>query len=89
MGPLKDRRDAFVHCEPGPEPSERGHVKETLFHDAGVAIVDETVDATIDVIRRVWHAVHERRGPRWLPDRQSNGHFPGENLRLTGGAGPS
>lgn len=82
MGPLKARRDAFVHCEPGPEPSERGHVKEVLFHDVGPEVVDETVDATMIVIRRIWFAVHQRSGPRWLPERQVNGHFPGRNLRL-------
>ncbi|HEV7570232.1 MAG TPA: hypothetical protein VGQ21_01935 [Thermoanaerobaculia bacterium] len=82
MGPIKVRRDAFVHCEPGPEPSERGHVKEILFHDVGPEVVDEAVDATTTVIRRIWFAVHQTNGPRWLPERQPDGHFPGKNLTL-------
>jgi hypothetical protein len=83
MGPLKARRDAFVHCEPGPAPSERGYVKEELFHDVGPQIVENTIDITIEVIRRIWLAVHQRPGPRWLPERLPSGHFPGDNLHLS------
>lgn len=86
MGDLKARRDAFVHCEPGAEASKRGYVKESLFHDVRPEVVDTTVDATIDVIRRIWKGVHGKDGPRWLPERQVNGHFPGKNLQLTTGA---
>jgi len=85
MGELKARRDAFVHCEPGPVASERGYVKETLFHDVRPEVIASTVDTTIDVIRRIWRAVHGKDGPRWLPLRSEDGHFPGRNLRLTTG----
>ena len=82
MGPIKARRDAFVHCEPGPAPSERGYVKEILFHDVGVEVVEECVVTTMEIIRTIWYAVHQRLGPRWLPERLPTGHFPGYNLHL-------
>jgi hypothetical protein len=68
FGPAKQRRDAFVHCEPGPEPSSRGYVKEAAFHDVAPQVVEEAVSATSDIIKILWKAVHNADGPRWLPD---------------------
>jgi hypothetical protein len=69
FGKIKKQRDSFVHCEPGVDESERGYVKEAMFHDViGPERVNETIRATTDVIRCIWKAVHGRQGPKWLPD---------------------
>jgi hypothetical protein len=68
FGRLKTQRDAFVHCEPGPQPSSRGHVKEKLFHDITPAVVNASVRYTSDLVRLLWHHVHGRSGPHWMPD---------------------
>jgi hypothetical protein len=68
FGPIKRRRDAFVHCEPGPEPSLRGYVKEAAFHDVAAEVVEEAVEATCLIIKTVWRSVYNVEGPRWLPD---------------------
>src|SRR5690606_29134879 len=54
FGPIKRRRDAFVHCEPGPQESKRGYVKETAFHDATWDAVQQSVTLTLEIIERVW-----------------------------------
>jgi len=80
---VKVRRDSFVHCEPGPERSERGYVKEELFHDAFAPEVEKAVDATCDVICVVWKHVHDTARPRWLHERREDGRFTRRNLRLS------
>jgi hypothetical protein len=75
FGKVKRYRDAFVHCEPGPMESTRGYVKEALFHDVSSELVEETVNACAEVIRKTWLFVYRRRGPSWLPDRDSAGSF--------------
>jgi hypothetical protein len=64
---IKVRRDAFVHCEPGPQLARQGHVKEVLFHDVSPPMVRKTVECTDRLIRMLWAFVHEAEGPRWLP----------------------
>jgi hypothetical protein len=68
FGPIKRRRDAFVHCEPGPQSSSHGYVKEAAFHDVGPEIVEEAVADTSLIIKTVWKSIHKVDGPRWLPD---------------------
>lgn len=64
---FKKHRDAFVHCEPGPQESSRGYVKEEAFHDVTRENVDEAIELTEEVIRLIWKHVHRMDGPRWLP----------------------
>lgn len=85
FGEFKQRRDSFVHCEPGPEPTKwGGYVKEQHFHDVDPAIARRTVDLTFEAIGLVWKAVHGNDGPRWLPSRDVDGRFKnvGFTLRL-------
>ena len=68
FGEVKQARDSFVHCEPGPQPSQRsGRVKEDLFHGISTELVDESVFLTATVIRQLWQFVFKVGGPRWLP----------------------
>jgi hypothetical protein len=68
FGAIKQARDSFVHCEPGPQPSRRsGKVKEDLFHDISKELVAETVVLTSQVIRQFWQFIFKVDGPRWLP----------------------
>ena len=46
FGPIKQHRDSFVHCEPGVIESERGYVKEAMFHDVSIELVEVAVKAT-------------------------------------------
>ena len=78
----KWRRDAFVHCEPGPSPSRYGTVKEELFHDTDLSVVRETVQLTIQAICASWKQVYGSPGPRWLPMPDERGRFPKIAVRL-------
>lgn len=86
MGPLfndvKSRRDAFVHCEPGPQQSSHGYVKESVFHDVSPELVTLAVKATHELIREVWGFVYAEEGPRWLPPLEESGRFGKINLAL-------
>lgn len=82
FGEIKRRRDTFVHCEPGPLESERGYVKEAVFHEVRPDVVALAIRATHDAIRQVWEFTHERPGPRWLPAMDEDGRFGRKNLRL-------
>jgi hypothetical protein len=64
---IKPRRDAFVHCEPGPQRDARGAVKEQLFHEVSKDLVDDAVARTESLIRQIWKATMSIAGPRWLP----------------------
>ncbi len=75
FGECKWRRDSFVHCEPGPQPTKWGTVKEEDFHNVGVKAVNKTVNLTLDVIHLTWKLVHHCDGPRWMPRRSDNGRF--------------
>lgn len=33
FGRIKQKRNAFVHCEPGPQLTKSGYAKEAVFHD--------------------------------------------------------
>jgi hypothetical protein len=67
FGLVKHARDAFVHCEPGPQPSSKtGRIKEELFHNVPKELVDETVTLTCQLIREIWGLTYGRAGPRWL-----------------------
>jgi hypothetical protein len=79
FGECKERRDSFVHCEPGSTPTKRGYVKEKHFHDVSLAIVRQTVDLTCEAICISWKAIHGREKPSWLPNRDPGGRF----LRVT------
>jgi hypothetical protein len=82
FGEIKHHRDAFVHCEPGPLLSERGLPKEALFHDVSFEFAQRSVRSTIEVIRLIWRAVHDRSGPLWLHDLDDTGHFGRINLTV-------
>lgn len=82
FGDVKRRRDSFVHCEPGPQQSERGYVKEDYFHDAFAPEVETAVDVTCDAVCMVWDYVYDRPKPQWLHERGEDGRFVRPNLRL-------
>jgi hypothetical protein len=82
FGEIKKRRDAFVHCDPGPQISRRGYVKEQAFHDVAPAVVTEAVRLTFEVVRTAWRDVHQRTGPLWLPDWKG-GRFGKWNVRVS------
>jgi hypothetical protein len=75
FGECKERRDSFVHCEPGQNPTKWGYVKEEHFHDVSRAVVRETVDLTLQAISLIWKLVHGKEKPSWLPIRAKNGRF--------------
>ena len=82
FGDCKQRRDSFVHCEPGPTPTKRGgYIKEEHFHDVNLAIVQKTVELTYEAICLAWNAVHGKDKPSWLRTRDTNGRFP--RVRVT------
>jgi hypothetical protein len=78
----KWRRDAFVHCEPGPSTSRYGIVKEDLFHEADIGVVRETVSLTVLAIQAAWKEVYGRPSPSWLPPQDCNGRFPRIDVRI-------
>ncbi len=82
FGECKQRRDSFVHCEPGPNPTKFGYVKEVNFHDADLASARQTVDLTCDLIRQVWKLIHGKDGPSWLPKRDNRGRFERVTVKL-------
>ncbi len=82
FGEMKRRRDAFVHCIPGTEPGNQGHVRQLYFHDIQKDLVTKVVDLTIEMISAVWKMVHHTDRPRWLPDRDESGRFASSNLTL-------
>ena len=68
VGDIKERRDSFVHCEPGEEVGQGGFVKEERFHDIDPRVVDDAVRLTAEVIAVTWRDVTGRDdGLRWLP----------------------
>jgi|GEM_PF-3228917 hypothetical protein len=71
FGDYQKRRNAFVHCEPGPTTA-----KESLFHETDAKVVRETVSLTIQAIRAAWKIVYNTEGPRWLHDPDAKGGFP-------------
>lgn len=82
FGECKQRRDSFVHCEPGPNPTKFGYVKEEHFHDADLASARQTVDLTCELIRLVWKLIHGKDGPSWLPKRDDKGRFERVTVQL-------
>jgi hypothetical protein len=86
FGTCQQRRNSFVHCEPGPEPSKYGYIKEFNFHDVTLANVKETVDLAEEAICMSWKHVHGKERPHWLPCREADGRFPRieVSLRLGG-----
>jgi hypothetical protein len=46
FGEIKQRRDAFMHCEPGEQESRPGFVKQNRFHDVSAEVVDDAVALT-------------------------------------------
>jgi len=78
FGDYQKRRNAFVHCEPGPVTP-----KEGFFHETDAKIVRVTVSLTIRAIRAAWKVVHETEGPRWLPDPDPKGRFLNVAANLT------
>lgn len=76
FGECKERRDSFVHCEPGSVPTKWGYVKEQRFHDITEAAVTQTVDLTENIICKIWQAVYGRERPSWLPKRNEGRRYP-------------
>jgi len=66
FGSVKQYRDSFVHCVPGEEPSRFGYVKQHLFNDVSLTLVDRAVALTHEAIEGIWKDVHGVDGPRWL-----------------------
>jgi hypothetical protein len=70
------------HCEPDVALSKSAIEKEQRFHDINPKVVSEVVRLTFAVIRAAWFKVHGRPGPRWLPNRRSDGHYDRIDVRL-------
>lgn len=68
FGEYQKRRNAFVHCEPGPSAA-----KESFFHQTDRKTVSETVSLTTQAIRAAWEVVYNTDGPRWLPELGKGG----------------
>ena len=79
---VKRRRDAFVHCEPGPIESEHGYLKEAAFNDTSHDLGMSAIRCTHDAMIALWTFVHGRPGPRWLPELEPSGRFGKQNLQL-------
>jgi hypothetical protein len=77
------RRAAGGGGEPGQLRSERGYVKEAVFHDLPRDLVPLAIRATHDTIRHLWAFVHDKDGPRWLPSLEPSGRFGKRDLRLS------
>lgn len=71
----KQRRDSFVHCEPGPKDTKWGYNKEQRFHEVDECVVRETVDLTYEAICVAWKHVCAKDRPTWLTKRLMNGRF--------------
>jgi hypothetical protein len=82
FGECKQRRDSFVHCEPGPKPTVWGYVKEQQFHSVDLATVRRTVDLTFQAICQIWKAVHGSEKPSWLPTFDNSGRFERVTVKL-------
>jgi hypothetical protein len=82
FGECKERRDSFVHCEPGPDPTKWGYVKETHFHDVDPVVVRKTVDLTLETISLIWKQIHDKEKPSWLSSLGKNGCFQRVNVVL-------
>jgi hypothetical protein len=67
FGEIKQRRDAFMHCEPGDQRARAGFVKQDRFHDVTADGVDDAVQLTVEVVQVLWQHVHGvDKGPAWL-----------------------
>jgi len=67
FGEIKQRRDAFMHCEPGEQESRGGFVKQERFHSVSAQTVDDAVRLTVQVTQTLWRHVHKTTiGPYWL-----------------------
>jgi hypothetical protein len=67
FGAIKQRRDAFMHCEPGEHESRPGFRKQERFHDVRAPVVDQSIALTVSVVRTLWRHVHDVEvGPVWL-----------------------
>jgi hypothetical protein len=82
FGRIKHQRNAFVHCEPGPQPTKAGYVKEAIFHDVPWKAAKEAVDLTLATIKQVWNHLHGRDKPTWLTEPGPDGKFPRTTLRV-------
>lgn len=76
FGDCKQRRDSFVHCEPGMNPGGYGYVKEKHFHDITASVVRRTVDLTEESICLAWAEAGGRKRPTWLQTRGADGLYP-------------
>lgn len=75
FGDIKQRRDAFVHCEPGDHEARPGLIKQKSFNEVSPDVVGDAVRLTADTIRAVWCWVHDiETAPAWLK-------FTGERKR--------
>ena len=83
FGHVKQRRDAFVHCEPGTQVSAHGYIKEAAFHDVSKDLVVEAIDLTLEIICKIWSSSNGTPRPRWLPEKLPDGRIAGVNLALT------
>jgi hypothetical protein len=67
FGNIKQRRDAFMHCEPGDQEARAGFVKQDRFHDVTPDVVNDAVKLTVEVVHVLWRHVHGvDKGPAWL-----------------------
>lgn len=88
FGDCKERRDSFVHCEPGGHSTTRGnYIKEQRFHDATVDTARTTVELTFELIKTIWSTTHGKQGPSWLPKKGENGRYRGVEVCLKKVAG--
>jgi hypothetical protein len=75
LGECKRRRDSFVHCESGDQPTKWGYVKEKNFHDVDAKVFRKTVKLTLEAICFIWKHIHSTEKPSWLPTFGKDGRF--------------
>jgi hypothetical protein len=79
---IKPFRDSIVHASPFSAPARfGGYDKLSKIYELKLQMVCDTVDLTVDIIRRI-HQFLGGRGdfPHWLPPRSADGKFEIEKV---------
>lgn len=82
FGPIKQRRDSFVHCEPGRQDTKWGYIKEEMFNDVSKDVVERSVYYTLELISIIWKYMYGFEHPKWLPQIHDHEKMARRNLNL-------
>ncbi len=75
VGKAKDLRDAIVHASTARKDGENEYEKDNAIMGLRYQAVEEIVDATVRLIRKIQAATSNVDLP-WIFDRSSDGFFP-------------